>query len=46
MVTKSFGAGVLLRYAGGSGDFATSNGTPVSLDVGGFQFAVGLRVRF
>jgi opacity protein-like surface antigen len=46
MVTKSIGAGVLLRYAGGSGDFATANGEPVSLDVGGFQFAVGLRVRF
>ena len=46
MVTKSIGAGVLLRYAAASGDFATENGTPVSLDVGGFQFAGGLRVRF
>jgi opacity protein-like surface antigen len=46
MVTKSIGAGALLRYTAASGDFATPNGSPVSLDVGGFQFAVGLRVRF
>jgi len=46
MVTKSMGAGVLLRYAAGSGDFATPSGSSVSLDVGGFQFAGGLRVRF
>ena len=46
MVTKLIGAGVLLRYTAGSGDFATPNGSPVSLDVGGFQFAAGLRVRF
>ncbi|MBK5298449.1 MAG: outer membrane beta-barrel protein [Vicinamibacteria bacterium] len=46
MVTKSIGAGVLLRYATGSADFATASGTSISLDAGGFQFAVGLRVRF
>ena len=46
LLTKSIGAGVLLRYAAASGDFATASGAPVSLDVGGFQFAVGLRVRF
>jgi len=46
MITKTFGAGILLRYAGASADFATANGTSVGLDVGGFQFAGGLRVRF
>ena len=46
LFTKTLGAGVLLRYAGGSEDFATPNGSPVSIDVGGFQFAAGLRVRF
>lgn len=46
MVTKNIGAGVLLRYAGGSADFGTPSGSSVSLDAGGFQFAGGLRVRF
>lgn len=46
MATKNIGAGVLLRYAGGSADFGTPSGSSVSLDAGGFQFAGGLRVRF
>ncbi len=46
MVTKTIGAGVLLRYATGSADLATPSGSSVSLDAGGFQFAGGLRVRF
>ncbi len=46
MVTKSFGAGVLLRYASGSADLATPSGASLSLDAGGFQFGAGVRVRF
>lgn len=46
LVTKTVGAGVLLRYATGSADMVTPNGNSVSLDAGGFQFAAGLRVRF
>jgi hypothetical protein len=46
MVTKTFGAGVLLRYAGGSADLATPSGASLSLDAGGFQFGAGVRVRF
>ena len=46
MVNERFGAGVLLRYATGSADLTTPNGTNLSLDAGGFQFGAGLRVRF
>ena len=46
MVTKSFGAGVLLRYASGSADVSTPSGASVSLDAGGFQFGAGVRIRF
>ena len=46
LVTRTVGAGVLLRYATGSADLATPGGSSVSLDAGGFQFAAGLRVRF
>jgi hypothetical protein len=46
LVTSSIGAGVMLRYATGSADFATPGGGSVSLDAGGFQFGAGLRVRF
>lgn len=46
LFTKMIGAGVLLRYATGSADFATASGSSISLDAGGFQFAGGLRVRF
>ena len=43
LVTPRFGAGVLIRYAGGSADLDSSS---ESLKVGGFQIAGGLRVRF
>ena len=46
LVTDTIGAGVMLRYATGSADFATPGGAAVSLDAGGFQFGAGLRVRF
>lgn len=46
LVTNNFGAGILLRYATGSADFATPGGSAVSLDAGGFQFAGGIRLRF
>ena len=46
MVTNRIGAGVLLRYAAGSADLSTPNGSEFSLDAGGFQFGAGLRVRF
>lgn len=46
LVTRTVGAGVLLRYATGSADFVTPSGNSVSLDAGGFQFAAGLRMRF
>ncbi len=46
MVTKTFGAGVLLRYAASTAKIPVANGSPTDIDAGGFQFAVGLRVRF
>jgi hypothetical protein len=46
MVNQRIGAGVLLRYAAGSADFTTPGGGAIGLDVGGFQFAAGVRVRF
>jgi hypothetical protein len=46
MVTKTFGAGVLLRYANGSADLVTPSGNSLGLDAGGFQFGAGVRVRF
>ena len=46
MVTKSFGAGVLLRYASGSADLVTPSGASLSLDAGGFQLGAGVRIRF
>ena len=46
LFTKMLGAGVLLRYAAGSADFATASGSELSLDAGGFQIAGGVRVRF
>ena len=45
MLTKSIGIGVLLRYTGSSADFNLDSSS-VSVDAGGFQFAVGGRVRF
>jgi hypothetical protein len=42
MITPRYGAGVLLRYAGGSVEVPSVD----SLGVGGFQIGAGLRVRF
>jgi hypothetical protein len=46
MAKQSIYAGVLLRYATGSAELTTPSGGNVSVDAGGFQFGVGLRVRF
>jgi hypothetical protein len=46
MINEMIGAGVLLRYATGSADLSTPNGSNLSLDAGGLQFGAGLRVRF
>ena len=43
LVTPRIGAGVLLRYSRGSVELDAAD---ESLTVGGFQFGVGLRVRF
>jgi len=45
MVTPQFGGGVFLRYAGGSVKLEAED-LSVDLNVGGFQFGAGLRVRF
>ena len=45
LITKSIGVGVLLRYAKSTADFDLE-GSSVSVDAGGFQFAAGVRVRF
>jgi hypothetical protein len=42
MFSSRFGVGLLLRYAGGSGDLATLKG----VSAGGFQTGVGGRFRF
>jgi hypothetical protein len=42
MVTRNFGAGLFLRYAGASVDLSTVD----DLSVGGFQIGAGLRMRF
>jgi hypothetical protein len=42
MVTRNFGAGAFLRYAGASVDLPAVD----DLGVGGFQIGVGVRVRF
>lgn len=45
LFTDVIGAGVMLRWAGGSVDLTTANGSQ-SIDVGGFQVGFGARVRF
>lgn len=42
MFTRRFGAGILIRYAGGKVDLASAKG----VKAGGFQSAVGARIRF
>jgi hypothetical protein len=46
MITPRFGAGVLLRFSHGSVELPNGPAATVKLDVGGFQFAFGGRVRF
>jgi Outer membrane protein beta-barrel domain len=47
MVTKTFGAGLLLRYAHGTASITpAANAAAVEIRAGGFQVAVGLRARF
>jgi len=46
LVTPRYGAGVFIRYAGASADMTTPGGGTLTVDAGGFQLGVGLRVRF
>jgi hypothetical protein len=46
MVTDLIGAGVLLRYAKSTAEVSAADSQSVDVDAGGFQFAVGVRVRF
>jgi hypothetical protein len=46
MFTPYVGGGFFMRYAGGSADFTSPSGVPISLDVGGFQIGGGARIRF
>jgi len=45
VLTPRYGAGMFIRYSAASADLETSGGT-VSVDAGGFQVGVGLRVKF
>ena len=45
LITRQWGAGAFVRYAGGSVDLESDAGT-TSLDVGGFQIGAGIRYRF
>lgn len=45
-VTEKIGAGVLVRYVGGSVDLSTPSGTTVKVDAGGAQIGIGVRYRF
>jgi hypothetical protein len=46
MITDLIGAGVLLRYAKSTAEVSAADSQSVDVDAGGFQFAVGVRVRF
>jgi hypothetical protein len=49
LVTRNFGAGLFLRYAGSKVDLGTTPaGDPIisDLSVGGFQIGAGVRMRF
>jgi outer membrane protein with beta-barrel domain len=46
MVTDMIGAGVLLRYAKSTAEVSADGSQSVDVDAGGFQFGVGVRVRF
>ena len=45
-IHQNIGAGLLLRYTYGSIGFDLGNGETSDIKVGGFQIAVGARVRF
>jgi len=45
-ITPTIGAGVLVRYVGGSVNLSTPSGTAVKVDAGGAQVAAGIRYRF
>jgi len=44
LVTEQLGGGLFVRWAGGSVDIPATGGTQ-SIDVGGMQVGIGLRVR-
>jgi hypothetical protein len=46
MLTPRIGGGLTLRYSGASVDLPSAGGDDVNVDAGGFQAAVGVRVRF
>jgi hypothetical protein len=46
MITDMIGAGVLLRYAKSTAEVSADGSPSVDVDAGGFQFGVGVRVRF
>jgi hypothetical protein len=46
MLTPRLGAGLTLRYSGGSVDLPGAGAETVSVDAGGFQAALGVRLRF
>jgi hypothetical protein len=43
---NSVGIGAMARYAAGTVTLAPAGGTPFDVNVGGFQFGGGLRIRF
>lgn len=46
MLTPRIGGGVTIRYSGGSVDLPGAGGETVTVDAGGIQAAVGIRLRF
>lgn len=46
MITDLIGAGVLLRYAKSTAEVSATDSASVDVDAGGFQIALGVRVRF
>jgi hypothetical protein len=46
MITDLIGAGVLLRYAKSTAEITAPGSQPFDVRAGGFQIAVGVRVRF
>lgn len=46
MLTPRVGAGLTLRYTGATVDLRGASGNDVEVDAGGFQAAIGIRLRF